>query len=154
MMRLSQVHWVALCCNICPSSSELPLKIFSTLKAYRTSVHMPSPGLSSSTQLSLAVPHCHASDLNTKSKQGHLAQTHYILQCSHLYFCPSLLSRPQDKHLLSLTWIFFFSRLGFGWTLAFQCELAWGAAQGVGGFIVSSRCWSSQDGWVWMEFDT
>ena len=83
---------------------------------------------------------------------GHLAQTHYILQSSHLYFCPS----PQGKFLQSLTWIFFLLQAAWGLVGHWLSCASWarGRHWGVGGFIVSSRCWSGQDGWVRLESDT
>lgn len=54
----------------------------------------------------------------------------------------------QGNRLLSLCWILFLRKDGVWLDISFLCEL------GVGGFIVSSRCWSSQDRWVRLESDT
>lgn len=157
MMRLSQGHWVPLCCNICPSSSKLSLKSTVHSKTTRT----PQSRTSSSVQLSLAEPHwldnfriskalpCIRLD-QKKQRRVHITSSNASISIS----APPLQAGLRE----SAYWVWpgssFFSRLSFGWALAFLWELSWGAVQGLGGFIVSSRCWSSQDGWARLESDT
>lgn len=102
-------------------------------------------GQNRSIQLSLPVPnwldcfrksHCHVSDPNRKSQEGHLAQTHFIPYCSHLYFCPSLLSWPQGNCLLTLCWIFFLHRDGVWLDISFPVWAGLGCSAG-GGWVYS-----------------
>lgn len=123
MMKLSKGHWVL----------QGPVSQNPQLNLRRNS----------STQLSVAVPrwldsvrkrHCHVSDPNRKSKEGHLTHTYSILHCSHLHFRPSHLSWPQWNCLLSQCWIFLLQRAGvwldggfpvWGWARVLRWGLGW-----------------------------
>lgn len=108
-----------------------------------------------SSQFSLAVPRwlawekerCHTLDLNGKCRDGHLTHTYYIQLPSPFLPLPSELASGR-RCSLCLCWIYFPDSAGVGWMWGSLCEL------GAGGFIVSSRCWSSQDRWVRLESDT